>query len=450
MIRGMDYFYDAQIYRFLEQIVRAYSGFKYMTGSRAGLPPVEQVVPVRMAPTDRLVASIMKNLSDNTLFAAPLIAVYITGVSGRRDDLQNPAHVDTRQVVERAIDPVSGEYEHGRGKSYTVKRLMALPMTMTVNVDVWTTNLNQKLQLLEQITIATYPDFDIQNSNNALDWTALTRVQVRDDITFTSRAIPIGTADEIDIMTFTLDIPFWLSPPAIITQQMLIEQIVTDVSEEKPTPGIVTDSGHYGDPMWQQVTTPGNYRVNVSGNEITLINDAGEPFDDQGYPNSWERLINQYGVLRPAESKLILKNEIEEPLGIVGTLQPDPTRPNVLFWQIDPDTLPVNTLQPIDGVVDPHKSFPGGGLPQPVPGQRYLIVSDIGTSQVWGVLNAKYGDIIEYSTLGWNVAFNAALNTSSTQYVLNLAKGAQMKWTGEDWTMAIDGEYPPGLWRLNL
>jgi hypothetical protein len=60
---------------------------------------------------------------------------------------------------------------------------------------------------------------------------------------------------------------------------------------------------------------------------------------------------------------------------------PDPVDDRLLIYTIDPDTLPQNTLDPVDGVINPLVTGPNAGLPGPVNGRRYLIVENIGKKQ---------------------------------------------------------------------
>lgn len=450
MFDTLDYFYDKQQYRYLEQIVRAFSGFKYMTGSRNGQPPSLQIVPARMAATNRMVASILRNLSENTVLTTPMITVWQTGISYNNDMANNRNHVDTRQIVERAIDPNTGQYTSARGRSYTLHRLMPVPMFMNIQVDIWTSNLDQKYQLEEQILTIMVPSFDIQNSDNGLDWSALTTVTV-EDIVHTSRTIPIGTNDEIDIMTITLKMPFHLNPPAILKQQNLIEQVVTNVNDTAGEVGVVQDS-HPGTRLSQTITTPGNYRINVDKGVITLLGDYDlNPGDGlETPPQDWLPVLNHYGQLRPATSQLkLMKTEDIEGPAVVGTIQIDSNDPTKLLWQIDPDSLPSNTLTPVNALIEPMRTFPGEGLPTAISGVRYLILQDIGPSQAWPGLTAKTNDIIEYNGSTWGVAFSSTTATAP-QYVLNLHTNSQLRFTGEDWELAIDGVYHPGYWRLEL
>lgn len=450
MFRGLDFFYDAQMRRFLEQIVRAFSGFHYQTGWRDNTPPQLVMVPCRLASTDRMVAHILRNGSENTLLTVPMITVAHTGLSGRREDLQNTSHVDVRQVVEREIDPITRQYTGKRGRSYTVERMMPRPFTMTVRVDIWTSNMEQKHQLAEQILTVMFPDFQIQNSDNPLDWSALTAIRI-ENIEWTSRSIPIGTDNEIDIMSIELALPFWLSPPAKVKQQRIIEQIIMNVNDasENPEDGSLVERER----MFQTITTPGNYAIMVDNGVITLLDERNRVTSPSGETFSWTQLVDQYGTYRPTLSKLRLKTnpDIEDwTHDIVGTFQFDATAPNKIILQIDPDTLPANTEAPVNAVIDPMRTYPGKGLAPAAEGQRYLVIADIGPSVAWGALTARVNDVIEFRSGQWVVDFSAADAGPTPRYLVNLMSGRQLRFNGTDWALVVDGTYAPGLWRLQL
>lgn len=438
MIHNLDYFYDAQIRRYLEQLVRAFSGFQYQTGMNASGQPQLVMVPCRMANTSRMTAAIMRNNSDNTLLTCPLIALNLVSLAGRREDVQNPNSVESLTVTERQI--VDGKYTTNQGNSFTVDRIMPLPFQLMVDLDIWTSNLDQKLQLAEQILTVIYPTFDIQNGVNPIDWTSLTTVFV-EDITLTSRSMPLGANEEIDIMTIHLRLPIWLSPPVKVKRQRLIQQIITNISSATEVNGVLEE----GALLSTVITTPGNYSINVLKGVITLNPDG--PTD----VTTWESLLSLYGVLEPTISVLNLykTDDIHNSAPISGTIQLG-SQPNQLLWQINPLTLPPNTLTAISGVIDPLRTSPLTGAAV-VDGTRYMILNDIAPSVAWGNVTAYENDIIQYSSdIGsWSVTFSAH-ETTTTQYVLNLFTGSQMQWNGSEWVMTVDGFYGPGYWTLNL
>jgi hypothetical protein len=444
MITGLDYWYDGQIRRYLEQIVKAFSGYQYMTGRRNGEEPQLRMVPCRMASRNRMVGYIINNNSENTLLTVPLITIDQTGLAGRRADVQHLSHVDTRLVHERAIDD-DGNYTGASGNKYMVERMMPRPFEITVQVDIWTSNMDQKHQLMEQIMTVIYPQFSIQNSDNPLDWSAKTEMLV-EDVTWSSKSVPMGTDNEIDIATITLKLPFWLNPPATVTKQAIVEQVVANIRT-----GDLTDpeSVRTGTILQQSITTPGNHNIEVSQGIITLLGSEAAFNDEDGQPFSWETLLSQYGLVSPTISQIRLKTgDIETGPEIVGTIQYTGDV-NKLAWQVDVDSLPANSFSPVRAIIDPLRTNEATGLPTPLVGHRYLLLNDIGPSQAWGSLVAGMHDIIQYDGAHWAVVFDAS-EVSSVRHVLNTHTGRQLRWTGQEWVLSIDGTYGPGKWRIHL
>lgn len=446
MITNYEYFYDSQIRRYLEQLVRAFSGYQYQTG-RTDVDPQIKLVPCRLALTNRMVANIMRNNSENTLLAAPLITIFQSGLTYDSNRLQNPIHIDKQQVFERDKDN-QGNYLNGPGQKYTIERMMPRPFTMKVQVDIWTSNMDQKHQLAEQILTVIVPTFDIQNSDNALDWSSITTCVI-DDITWSSQTVPIGTDSEIDIMTINLSLPMWLNPPAKVMQQRVIEEVITTTYEGLDPTNLVDDTPY----LFRNIVTPGNHAIKVENGIITLLNKHGNEFDDNDDVYSWIDLFPHYGKFRPAISTISLKmsNNLDNQTDmVIGTIQLENGHPNRLSWQPDPDTIPSNTLAPIDAIINPLQTYPNHGLASPVAGQRYLILEDISPSVAWGSLNAGMNDIIQYDGTSWAVSFDSSNFPNTTHFVLNLYNNDQFKWIGHDWIMSIDGEYSSGYWRLDL
>ena len=152
----MQHFYDGQIRRYITQIVRLFSNFSYKD-NQAKL--VE--VPVMYGDMTRQVASIINKNSENAIPSAPRMAVYITGLELDRNRLADSSYVNKLNLRERAYDETGKEYLNAKGKNYTVERLMPTPYNLTLNVDVWSTNTDQKLQIMEQIMMLFNPSLEL-------------------------------------------------------------------------------------------------------------------------------------------------------------------------------------------------------------------------------------------------------------------------------------------------
>lgn len=444
-----DYFYDNQVQRFLMQMVRAFSGFQYATGSRDGTPRL-RTVPCTTAKRNRQVAAIQRNMSENTLLTVPQITIDIQSLEPDRESLQNPYHIDSIHATERAQDPVTGDYIDGAGIRVTVDRMMPRPFMITFQVDIWTSNMDQKFQLLEQILPLVYPSFDIQNSDNALDWSAM-ETATFESLAYSSISVPVGTESEIDVATIVIKVPVKINPPAFIRNQYLINQVVTKVEEgvkENHDDPLSFGGGSLG----VVITTPENHSIRVDNGNIYLLGSSGLEVDDEGNPYVWEDLLNRYNVsIASGDTKIRLRTtyDDDETNDIVGLVYPT-DEPNVLQWHPYLDHLPSNTLAPINAIIDPWRHVPSDELPVAADGQRYLITEDIGESTIaWGNLTARAGSIIGFTNGEWVVRF-PAINHGTVEYVTNLTTARQLKWdvAQQTWTMAVDGTYRAGYWRV--
>ena len=135
---------------------------------------------------------------------------------------------------------------------------------------------------------------------------------------------------------------------------------------------------------------------------------------------------------------------------IVGTIVPDPMDDRLLIFNIDADTLPQNTLEPVNSVINPQLTGPNAGLPGPVPGRRYLLVESIGhdgdSTVSWGDLVANANDIIEYNVTegAWVVSFDSHAATT-VEYVTNLTTSIQYRYTPDRvWMKSYEGWYDQG------
>ena len=132
------------------------------------------------------------------------------------------------QVYEKKFNEETNEYINERGNSYTVERHAPVPYLLQMNCDVWTSNTDQKLQLLEQILVLFNPTLDIRTSNNIIDWSALSHVEMT-STNWSSRSVGSSIDDIIDVSTLSFDIPVYINPPAKIQRQRLIHTVINEL-----------------------------------------------------------------------------------------------------------------------------------------------------------------------------------------------------------------------------
>lgn len=451
----MQYWYDQQIRRYILQFIRLFDSFQIKTGTKSTSDSESYIrVPVRYADMSRMVAHILRHSSENVMNSAPFISAYITNLQIARDRLQEPRLIDKVQVAERKYDNTNQEYIAEIGNTYTVERHMPVPYNLNMAVDIWCSNTDQKMQLLEQILVLFNPAIELQANDNPLDWTNITNVELI-DIVWSSRAVPQGVDTQLDIATLTFSMPIWLNPPAKVKKQSIIKQIIARVNNTDSIddldydPRFIDFFENFSGQIGTIVVTPENAQISVVGNNVTLLGAYGKNDDEK-----WKEYLEGFGELQPGISKLILRQsaDVEDSSNdVFGTLAFHPTNDNQLVFTLDSASLPSNTLTAVDKIIDPENVYPGNTLPAAVTGQRYLLVNPIplGNKSFSSTFTAEANDIIEYNGTSWTISFNSS-EVSTTQYVTNSNTGTQYRWTGTQWIDSYQGQYKNGFWKLEL
>ena len=343
----MDWFYDGQIRRYLTQYMRVMSNFSYKDGTGK----IKQV-PVMYGDPNRQAATILKKNSENTIPGAPFIACYIKGLDYEQSRLQDPTFVSKVQIRERSYDEETGQYVHTQGLGYTVERIMPAPYKLTFMADIWTTNTDQKLQIFEQLSYFFNPAMELQTTDNYVDWTSLTVLYLK-QTNWTSRQVPQGTNQDIDILSLTFETPIWITPPAKVKKMGVITKIIANVFNNEPG----TIASEYdsiesvylglGDQAAKVVVTPGNFELMVLDNVASLVkNHLATDANLEEMPNhtvSWRKLLDLYpGQFRANLSQLrLMKPDGNEIVAYIGL---DPFDERRMILNVDTDTIPTNTI----------------------------------------------------------------------------------------------------------
>jgi hypothetical protein len=403
----MDFFYDGQIRRYVTQFMRVFIGFKYKAGDGE-----ERQIPVMYGDLSRQAASIIKENSENKMPTVPRIACYISGLELATDRLADPTFISKIHIRERRYTDAGGtrEYENVQGGNYTVERLMPTPFKLTMKADLWTSNTDQKLQLLEQILVLFNPSLELQTTDNYIDWTSLSSMYLT-STNFSSRTIPQGAESEIDICSLDFELPIYITPPAKVKKLGIVQSIVANVFNEqgnvleleelvynRATPGTALAGKPYG-----------KYRVLLfksnTGNmfdhqyDLTLVNPSeavlsmgiSEKETKNGEPIDWTLILNVQGGYVPGSEVWFKKASGYE---IVGTFVTNPLDSSILTVTLDPDTYPANddiassiagipARGTVDAIIDPYKYNPlqvyGSHAAIPL-GLRFLMLDDVNNS----------------------------------------------------------------------
>ena len=395
----MQHFYDAQIRRYLTQIVRMMSSFSYKDGKGRLVR-----IPVMYGDLTRQAASVISQNSENKVPSAPRMAVYITGLEMDRTRTGDSSYVNKVNIRERAVDSSGNEYLKTEGKNYTVERLMPTPYILTVNVDIWSTNTDQKLQIMEQILMLFNPSLEIQTTDNYIDWTSLSVVNL-ESITFSSRTIPAGTESEIDIATLNFTTPIWLTPPAKVKKLGVITNIITAIFADNGLE-INMDDSVFAESLVKEAvivdedgeltTTTRNGTREGMTFETGIVASSHNNYD-LVFLNGVAKLLGRgivgaetwTGYLKAIpevfESGITeLRLQRRDNYGdVIGTVAINPLDERELVVELDPDTLPTDTTivgpyitkSYVDTIRDPATYNPKNDV---VPGYRILLLGNVG------------------------------------------------------------------------
>jgi hypothetical protein len=480
-------------------------------------------VPVMYGDADRQVASIIRQNSENIVNSVPRISIYVASLALDRERLADQTFVSKVNIRERdtVVDDTPGSptygqlvYTQGEGKNYTIERLMPTPFDLKMKMDIWSSSTDQKLQILEQILVLFNPSLELQTSDNYIDWTSLSVLNLN-DISWSSRQVPVGNDTPIDIATITLQTPIWINPPVKVKRLGVITKIVASINNNSAISSTYIE-GLGQDPIGQTVSVSqavsqdfisiGGYKLQVQGNQAILLgaHESVSPTEPtlnipirQGVSISWQTIFSQYPGKYIAGSTQIY---LTQPNGtqIVGTVALNPLDETVLQVNWNVDTLIKNTGIDSEGLIehrDPgyapsayRNGQPGSaGSPgtfdaiinpqtynpyrptgkeladQPlIVGLRFLLVEDIGHegngvngAEAWeGTGNqeliAHANDIIEWDGTQWNVIFNSSQDHDTMIWQTNTYTGVQYLWDGIQWKKSFEGEYGVNQWRVVL
>jgi hypothetical protein len=490
----MQYFYDGQIRRYVLQTIRALSNFAVRYGDGTLVR-----VPVMYGDMDRQVATILSQNSENIINSCPRIAVYVTQLTLDREQLRDSTYVGKVHIRERDtdIDPYTGNliYNTNQGRNYTVERGMPVPYKLSMKADIWAASTEQKLQILEQILILFTPSLEIQTTDNYIDWTSLSILNLS-DVIWSSKTLPVGTELPIDVATLMLDAPIWISAPAKVKRLGVITKIITSVYDTVDTTWTGIDAlgadpnrggtTTFTDLLYREITTITDYKIQVYDGKAMLLGahenvlPRNAPLSipvKQGLPINWKEVFELYPnntLTRLSKLFLTQKGGYE----VIGTIELDAIDPTILNVEWDVDTYPADDMiittgdresgggrsaGTFDAIIDPQRICPGNGIADLRPGDRFLIIENIGSivnqngPSAWknndgSDFYATANDIIEWQTTHWAVIFDSASSNDTLIYQTNIYNGKRIQycWNGMSWVKSFEGEYDKGQWRIEL
>lgn len=211
MAAQREYYYNQQLRKYLVQFMAIFADLKVQVGWTDDKEPRLISVPIVNASKDRVVAAIKNENTQNKPIRLPTMSATISGLS-----LAPEARKGVATTRRKTMMPTGGLFPDD---IKVVQQRMPVPYTLEVELGIWASNQDQHYQILEQIAMIFDPDLQIQRSDDVMDWTRLSRVQMNS--IRLEENVPAGADRRVIQSSIEFEMPIHISVPADVHQRYI-------------------------------------------------------------------------------------------------------------------------------------------------------------------------------------------------------------------------------------
>ena len=203
------YYYDNQFKKYMLQFMAVFAGMQVAIGKNERTDEKDEddkliSVPIMYGNRDRVAGWIKGNFTQNKPIRLPIMSANLSGI-------------DLAPDLRKGIGNVRRETYLQRGRKLpddvkVIRQHMPVPYLATAELGIWTSNTEQRYQILEQILIVFDPIVQIQKNDAVFDWTKITTVELT-GVAYEDN-YPIGEDRRLLLSTLTFTFPVYLSAPA--------------------------------------------------------------------------------------------------------------------------------------------------------------------------------------------------------------------------------------------
>lgn len=209
------YYYNEQFKRAITQFSSIFSGLQVLSGVREDGERHAIEVPVRYGSIDRVVAAVSNGFTQNKMMTLPVMSTYLLEV-----ELAPERRKGVGLTERKTIMPQGGVYPNDLK---VMERYMPIPYNFTFELAIYSSNMDQMFQILEQLLIIFDPTLQIQTNDSPYDWSRQTNVELLS--IQQEENYPIGTEKRMIVWTLNFRMETWISPPMDIKDN-LVKKIV--------------------------------------------------------------------------------------------------------------------------------------------------------------------------------------------------------------------------------
>lgn len=205
------YYYNEQFKRSITQFSSIFSGLEVMTGIREDGVKHTLEVPVRYGSIDRVVAAVSNGFTQNKMMTLPVMSTYLLEV-----DLAPERRKGVGMTERKTVMPQGGVFPNDLK---VMERYMPIPYNLTFELAIYSSNMDQMFQILEQLLIIFDPTLQIQTNDSPYDWSRQTNVELLS--IQQEENYPIGTEKRMIVWTLNFRMETWISPPMDIKDNLV-------------------------------------------------------------------------------------------------------------------------------------------------------------------------------------------------------------------------------------
>ena len=207
------YYYNRQLKKFIVGFANVFAGMQVQSGYDADGNIITMDVPIRYGSSDRVTAAIATGNTTNKLHTLPIMSCYLRELVLAPERMHGVNQVDRRSYLEQGgVFPDDIK---------SIKRVMAIPYNMNMELSIYASNTDQMFQMIEQILILFDYDLQLQFNDAPFDWTKISKLTLTG--LNNEENYPSGIDQRMIIWTLSFEMPVWISPPVEVRDDLITQ-----------------------------------------------------------------------------------------------------------------------------------------------------------------------------------------------------------------------------------
>lgn len=213
------YFYNAQFKEYIKQFLRVFANFEVELGvDRDNDNKLDRrTCPVYYGGMDRVVANVLHKEGVSYTTTLPIMSGNLVAIELNPENRRTNYH-------EENISRVRGS----DGVPIIDRKKIGVPYRLSMDLSIYTSNMDQMFQLIEQILMMFNPKIVIQRSDDIRDFTYITEIELLS--ISNEQNVPAATDERMIVNTLSFIFDVWLNYPFKETEAV-VQTITTTIRD---------------------------------------------------------------------------------------------------------------------------------------------------------------------------------------------------------------------------